>query len=311
MTKIKIHFVSSRRIHPKFLDLSVGKYLIEPIPDKDSGVVGISNRYLLRFDDEMRPGESMSQPETEGKLFLSYLSLLLGTQIKIESIMLNSVNPPTRDQVPLYKEFETVLDKMPDLNNQLLKFKSMENEVARQFLRASDVYRAAINLIAENNTLSFFLLAVAIECLSNKLGEGNGSCDKFIDFILKYLPDKSSLDSENDWREFLKEIYYRHRSGFTHGGKEVPEASNLADRLNRVYVRNTIDGKEVRSPGLKWFESVVRNTLIGFLMSIDDNIQNETDHFKNISLEYGAVMLKARKDLQAHSLVTEKDVQLD
>lgn len=71
MTKIKIHFVSSRRIHPKFLDLSVGKYSIEPIPDKDSGAVGISNRYLLRFDDEMRPGESMSQPETEGKLFLS------------------------------------------------------------------------------------------------------------------------------------------------------------------------------------------------------------------------------------------------
>ena len=154
-------------------------------------------------------------------------------------------------------------------------------------------------------------MTVAIECLSNKLGEGSGSCDKFINFILKYLPDKSSLETESDWKEFLKEVYYRHRSGFTHGGKEVPEAANLADRLNRVYVRNVIDGKEVRSPGLKWFESVVRNTLIGFLMSIDDDLEKRADHFKDISLQYGNVMLRAKRDLEAHTLVTAKDVQLD
>lgn len=308
--EVKVLFQTSHKIHPKFGILSIGKYSVEPVPTTEPGTQPASNRYLLRFDDEMREGESGSQPQAEATLFLAYLSLVLGSRLHIESLMVNSVNISV-GQAPTYKDYQTIIEHLPDIDSLVARFKGKNAEVARQFLRACEVYRAALNLMGENNTLSFFLFTIAIECLSNKVGKGEGSCDKFIDFILDYLPDKSSLPSEHDWKELLQEIYYRHRSGFTHGGKEIPEAVSLADRMNRVYVRNVVDGKEVRTPGLKWFESVVRGSLTGLLNSAEYDSGQQIDHFKNISLEYGRVMVKAKHSLEAHTVVTEKDVDLD
>lgn len=308
--EVKVLFHTSRRIHPKFGVLSIGKYSVEPLPTTETGAQPASNRYLLRFDDEIREGESGSQPQAEATLFLAYLSLILGSRLHIESLMVNSVNVLV-GQALTYHDYQAIIEELPDIDSLIARFKRKNSEVARQFLRACEVYRTALNLMGENNTLSFFLFTIAVECLSNKVGRGTGSCDKFIDFILDYLPDKSSLPSEQDWKKLLQEIYRRHRSGFTHGGKEIPEAVNLADRLNRVYVRNMVDGKEVRTPGLKWFESVVRGTLIGFLNSADHDSGQQADHFKDVSLEYGRVMVKAKRDLQAYTVVTEKDVDLD
>lgn len=307
--EVKVLFQTSRRIHPKFGILSIGKYSVEPIPTTGAPPPA-SNRYLLRFEDEIREGESGSQPQAEATLFLAYLSLILGSRLHIESLMVNSVNISI-GQAVAYQNYQAMIEELPDIESLVAKFKGKDAEVARQFLRACEVYRAALNLMGENNTLSFFLFTTAIECLSNKVGKGASYRAKFIDFILHYLPDKSSLPSEQDWKKLLQEIYDRHRSGFTHGGKEIPEAVSLADRLNRVYVRNVVDGKKVRTPGLKWFESVVRGTLIGFLNSAEHASEQQTDHFKNISLEYGRVMVKAKRDIQAHTVVTEKDVDLD
>lgn len=308
--EVKVLFHTSRRIHPKYGVLSIGKYSVEPLPTTETGAQPASNRYLLRFDDEIREGESGSQPQAEATLFLAYLSLIIGSQLHIESLMVNSVNVLV-GQASTYRGYQAIIEELPDIDSLIAKFKKKNPEVARQFLRACEVYRSALNLMGENNTLSFFLFTIAVECLSNKVGRGNGSCAKFIDFILNYFPDKSSLQSEQDWRELLQQIYRRHRSGFTHGGKEIPEAVNLADRLNRVYVRNMVDGKEVRTPGLKWFESVVRGALVGFLNSAEYDSEQQTDHFKELSLEYSRVMVKARHNLQAHTVVTEKDVDLD
>lgn len=308
--EVKVLFHTSRRIHPKYGVLSIGKYSVEPLPTTGTGAQPASNRYLLRFDDEIREGESGSQPQAEATLFLAYLSLIIGSRLHIESLMVNSVNVLV-GQASTYRDYQAIIEELPDIDSLIARFKKKDPEVARQFLRACEVYRSALNLMGENNTLSFFLFTIAVECLSNKVGRGNGSCDKFIDFILDYLPDKSSLPSKQDWRELLQQIYRRHRSGFTHGGKEIPEAVNLADRLNRVYVRNMVDGKEVRTPGLKWFESVVRGALVGFLNSAEYDSEQQTDHFKELSLEYGRVMVKARHNLQAHTVVTEKDVDID
>jgi hypothetical protein len=307
--EVKILFQTSRRIHPKFGMLFIGKYLVEPIPTPGAPPP-TSNRYLLRFEDEIREGEPRSHPQAEATLFLAYLSLILGSQLHIESLMVNSVNIPI-GQAVAHQNHQAVIEELPDIESLVAKFKVKEAEVARQFLRACEVYRAALNLMGENNTLSFFLFTTAIECLSNKVGKGGSCRTKFIDFILRYLPDKSSLPSEQDWKKLLQEIYDRHRSGFTHGGKEIPEAVSLADRLNRVYVRNVVDGKEVRTPGLRWFESVVRGSLIGFLNSAEHDSEQQTDHFKAISLEYGIVNLKVKHEIQAHTVVTEKDVHLD
>jgi len=45
----KAHFITSRRIHPKFGSVNFGKYAIEPIPSPDTGNTSATNQYLLRF----------------------------------------------------------------------------------------------------------------------------------------------------------------------------------------------------------------------------------------------------------------------
>lgn len=215
--EIKVIFKTSHRIHPKFGSIFIGKYLVEPIPSKELTPCPASNRYLLRFKDEMRKGESGSQPQTEAIFFLAYLSLILGSQLHVESLMVNSVNVSFSESLS-YADHHTTLEQLPDLDFLVNKFKGKKLEIARQFLRACEVYRTALNLMGENNTLSFFLFTIAIECLSNKVGKGEGTCDKFINFILNYIADKDSPPTEQDWIELLKEIYYRHRSGFTHWG---------------------------------------------------------------------------------------------
>jgi hypothetical protein len=200
--EVKDLFHTSRRIHPKYGVLSIGKYSVEPLPTTETGAQPASNRYLLRFDDEIREGESGSQPQAEATLFLAYLSLIIGSRLHIESLMVNSVNVLV-GQASTYRDYQAIIEKLPDIDSLIAKFKKKNPEVARQFLRACEVYRSALNLMGENNTLSFFLFTIAVECLSNKVGRGNGLCAKFIDFILDYLPDKSSLPSEQDWRELL------------------------------------------------------------------------------------------------------------
>lgn len=306
--EVKVLFRTSRRIHPKFGNVAFGKYTIEPLPTEGSLSTPATNKYLLRFDDEMRAEERRSNPAKEARLILSYLSLALGTKLDFDSLMINSVNSPL-GTIDANRSGE-LLEELPPLDILHNKLQGADIDNARQFLRACEVYRTAVNALGQNNTLSYFLLTVAIECMANVLGQGNGKCDKFIDFILRYLPDRSEL-SEEDWRELLKEVYYRHRSGFTHGGKELPEASDLADRLNRIYVRNFIDGKEIRTPGLKWFTLVVRQALLGYLMTITEDPRRVNDVIKDLSLEHGAVQLKAKRDIQAFSAVTDQDFELD
>lgn len=264
--KIKVLFTTSRRIHPKYSNLSFGKYTIEPIPSVAAGNTSTTNQYLLHFHEEMDESEHRSNPDREAKQVLAMLSLWLGTRLEVKSLMINSVNIGLIAQDAAASGITGIIENPPNLQWLLQKFNSLDLDIARQFSRAADVYRTTVNLIGQNNTLSYFLLTVAIECLSNKTKTeaDKGKCDNFVNFILTYLPDKSQVETEEKWKELLREVYYRHRSGFTHGGKEIPEATALADKLNRVYVKHIIDGKEVKTPSLKWFESVVRNTLVGF-----------------------------------------------
>lgn len=310
--EIKALFVTSRRIIPIFDSLSFGKYTIEPIPSPDTGNTSATNLYLLRFLDKKGPADIYdSNPVREAKLILSMLSLCLGTRLEIMAFMVNSVNLGVISQDAAASGITGIIENLPDLHFLWEKLNGLNIDIARQFLRAADVYQSAVNLIGQNNTLSYFLLTIAIECLSNSLESGLGTCDRFVQFIFTYLRDKTQIESEEDWKALLKGIYYRNRSGFTHGGKEIPVATDLADRLDRIFVKNIIDGKEVKTPSLKWFEAVVRNVLIDFLITFSQGSTETGDRIKEISLEQSAVKLIFTRDINAGDIVTEQDVDLD
>lgn len=316
--QIKTLFKISRDINPKLGNVKIGKYVIKPLPCNQKSLADSQISYLLEFQDTFRDRDKTSQPTEDSQLFLSFFSLLIKSRLEIDSFMVNNVkvNRPNSVDTDIYKEYRLPIADFKDLDFFLNKLKSLDYEIAKQFLRACSVYRTALNLIGYNNTLSYFLLCVSIECLSNKISNKNGKCAKFIDFTLTYLPDKSDFDTEKKWKKILKVVYYMHRSGFTHGGKSIPAAVLMADKHNRKYIKNYIDGKEVLTPGLKWFENVVRNTLIGFLGKVKLKAKNkQEDFFKKISLEYGRVMLKAKagrkKDIKLYHFVTAKDVELD
>jgi len=309
--EIKVLFRMSKEIPAKYDIVQIGKYSIESIPSR-TGDQADEYQYILRFFDEMRNGENFSQPEMNSEFFLSFFSVITQSRLEIDEWMGNNVRGPQAPEQrdALHQYLSSQIEPLPDFNHYLNKFQNLDKDTARQFLRACEVYRLSLNISSWNKTISFFLLCVAIECLSNKLSKGNGNCDKFITFILTNLQEKNEIQTDDEWREILKEIYERHRSGFVHGGKSIPAASNLADKHNRIYVTNYLDGKYIKTPGFKWFSTIVHKTLIGFLNTITITNDTTTDHFKEISLESGTVRLKAKKNIHAGHLVTADDVEL-
>lgn len=290
--QIKVLFNTSKRIHQKFGELRLGKYTIEPVPTNEPNLSGASNRYLLRFEDTLNGGRS--NPKEDANFFLSYLSLALGSKINIESFMVNSAQLEDTRTREIFRSYYSIVNELDGLDLMYTRFHYLDIDIARQFVRACEVYRTAVNIIDENSTLSFFLLTIAVECLSNVVSNKKGACEKFVDFVLKFLPDKSDFENIDQWNEILKEIYYNHRSGFTHGGKRVPEAVRAADRLERAYIQNVIGDKDVKTPGLKWFERVVRSTLTSYLINQDESksASQEPDYFKKLSLEIGLIKFR-------------------
>lgn len=315
MLEIKTRFVHSRPFHPKFKDIHFGKYNLTILPvekDKERSSLWES---LMIFEDRMRQGEQASMPAAEADYILSLLSLIFRMRIELKARSYNNVNTGISAELyrGYYKEYEMQITELPDIDNSIKKLVSFDKDILRQYIRACRTYNFALSLFGINNTLAFFLLCVTVECIANKVVAKEGTCDNFISFILANISEEKKKDcaDEEEWNSFLKEIYYNHRSGFTHGGKNIPDASLLADRLNKKYVKNVIDGKEIKTPSLKWFESVVSDVLIGFLNKQPINESISSDGIKDLSLEEGVVNLKSKGPLEKGGLVSPSQFELD
>jgi hypothetical protein len=315
--EIKVLFKLSKDINPNIKDINFGKYKILPLPTNSADIQDSKVKYLLEFEDIVKESDYGSQPFIESQFLLSFISLIFGCKLEIDSITVNGVKSdmPNPQLKGIYKEYAECINEIPDLNNLLNRIMSSDEELAIQILRAIEVYHTAINLLAVDNTLSYFLLSISIECLSNKIindSPDDGTCDKFIKFILKYLPDKQGFKNDAELKLILKEVYYNHRSGFTHGGKSIPDAVFIADKFNKPYIKNFPGDKEIKTPGLKWFENVVRKTLINFIQSIEIKEKNKlVDYFKEISLHYGMIRVKFKKIMDKGQFVYEKDLDLE
>ena len=186
----------------------------------------------------------------------------------------------------------------------------MDPDLLRQYLRSCSAYRAALSLIDYNPTLSFFLLVTAIEAVSNKVMKSRDRGKNFVELILKYLPKQFEDELGKDLLLLLLKEAWIMRCAFTHGGKGISIGTLSADHTDRKYVRHYIDNREVVSPSISWFGSVVQAVLLGFLrdqmiVKIHESIMSD------LAMEEGIIYVRAAKQVKTGQLLTTKDVDLD
>ncbi|MEL6442229.1 MAG: hypothetical protein AAFQ80_23655 [Cyanobacteria bacterium J06621_8] len=262
--------------------MNIGRYTLSMLPKVNNQ----ESEFILSFDDSLVNGHSNS--EEEGSIILSVLSVLFNTVIKKKGLRINQIDVGVKN-----KELNRYLsdisgqleeqDFSEDINNLLC----MSPQLVKQFVRASHAYSMAIQSIELDISLTFLLLVTTIECLStqeefipnSKLNKDKKSAERYCKFILQYGVSQRNLcqDEQEKIVQDLKTIYYEHRSGFVHGGKEVSIAAEIADEHNLQGFSHVVNGKDVITPGTKWFIEIVRDSLIGFLK----NSPKETDQPKN------------------------------
>lgn len=291
-----------------------GRYRVRAIPSALPGKSEAVLEFIDAFEGEIGGG---SHPEEEANILCDFLSLILEARVKRDGFRINSIDivqpsggPPefaqgSLDVTSLQPDFEKVL--------------SLKEGLGRQFGRACRSYASALDFIPSDPTFAFFLLVVATECMSSQacvisaaeLPIDSKKCDRFCTFIERFLPDEFKGDDERDpglLRELLKEAYFAHRSAFVHGGKEVSSASLMADRAGSSFFKHATDGKEVKTPGLRWFARIVRGALLGYLRLLPDVAGHNNDLLARLAREKALLRVKARKAISAGQIATFDDV---
>ena len=302
----------SREITPILSNIKIDKYDIESLPNAESDFLVNNNQLLLKFEDELFNKKRSSNPYVESELLLSFLSLITRSKLNIEGMSINDLKSEMSSLYPHYSYTEEI-KSLPDVKSLFYKLNCCEENIARQFLRACDAYKNALNMIGSYNTLSYFLLCIAIECMSNKVIKEDGTCNRFIEFIHRYLPeDTINTEKDEKFNKLLRHVYYNHRSGFTHGGKSLSVAVNLADKMDKDYIKHFVDEKEILTPSLKWFEKIVHASLLGYLESIETNDELKEEKFlEKFAFEASILKMRAKKNIVAGQAVTQNDIQLD
>ena len=264
LTNVQILFTSSKSIKPTQTEaIKIGKYKLRAVPTARASLTDSTENILLEFNDEWDADQKFSNPEEEGNIVLSFLSLIFQARIEHVASRLNTVQITAKRAHSAYLNGEIVLP--PNTEKLLKKLLSMDMDLLRQYMRSCNAYKTALSLIGENPTLSFFLLVTAIEAISGKVIKKTERVN-FVEFILNYLPKpvKDDIPDEKLLRTLIKEAYAM-RCAFTHGGHRLSIGSLLADKSDLPFVAHYVDNKRIYSPSLKWFEKVVRYALVSFL----------------------------------------------
>lgn len=306
---LSILFNSSKAIEPQLREVTFDKYRISSIPTARESLTETTENLLLEFKDLWKKDQIFSNPEKEGDYVLSLLSLILQTKIEFDSTKINNVQATLRRKRSAFLKGK--IEFPSDFEDLFKKLHSLDLDVLRQYLRSCSVYRTALSLIDDNPTLSFFLLVTAIEAISNKVIGSDKLSRNFKEFILRYLPSFSKDELEDEkLLHLLIEQAYVMRSAFTHGGTEISIGTLSADKLDRKYVKHYIKGREVYSPSLRWFGSVVRAVLLEFLRD-QKIVEGQVSKLSDLAIEEAIIYVKSTKAIEVSQVVTTKDVDLN
>ena len=300
---VQVRFKCGREISPTIEALAFDKYRISTLPSKKDLIQPAGEEGLLEFLDTWQEGQNASNPEKEAEYVLAWLSLVFGMKVEFDSAKINNVNAARRGRIPPPK-----IDADPGLDALFVKLRSLDERGVRQYLRACETYRIAMSMMDDDPTLAMFLLVTSVECLSNSFATGEGIFDRFRAFVLSYLP--AELESEREDQvlfEALLRACYDYRSGFTHGGRPLSLAAEMADQVQRRYVRHFTEGREVVTPGLKWFAKLVQAVLVEFLRRQTDEIQTSLG---KLAIQESVLRLRAKRPTEAGRVVTSEDIDL-
>ena len=307
---IEILFTSSKALEPRLKEVTFGKYRIGSIPTAKESLDDTHERFILEFYDLWKEWQTSSNPEKEGDYVLSLLSLVNRMKVEFDSIKINNVQGTLRRKRSSFLMGKIELPT--DFVELLKKLQSLDSDLLRQYLRSCSVYRAALSLIDDNPTLSFFLLVTAIEAISNKVMKTGDQRKDFMEFILKYL--QKSFEDELGSRKLLLlliEEAYTMRCAFTHGGKEISIGTLSADQTDRKYVKHYVkDDQEVYSPSLSWFASVVQAVLLKFLRE-QEVVKGQESILSDLAKEESIIYVRAAKEVKTGQVLTTKDIDLD
>lgn len=314
---VETKLLLSKHFPPATSEVKFGRYSIRPVPLASPTEVEAILSFMNTFEDPIGGG---SHPEEEANIICKLLSLFFEARTRKAGIRINNVDiPPLERRDQVYSEFLGIFDPA-QADDYLKRILSLDQDLARQFIRASYCYSFALEFIPSDLTFAFFLLVVAGECMSSqdkvvpfsKLNADSKKCERFCHFVTSFLPDRlKGPDERNDrlFGELLRTAYYSHRSGFVHGGKEVSSAALAADQVGSSYFKHATEGKEVKTPGLKWFTRIVRGALLGYLESytLPSNIDEEL--LSRLAFEKAVLRIKVKKDLAKGQVVTFGDTE--
>jgi hypothetical protein len=306
---IEVLFSASKTINPSVGVVKMGKYVITTIPTIKESIADTKETWMLKFKDVWKDEQMHSNPVREAEYILSFLSVLCESKMEYLAIKSNGVQSEIRQQYSTYLAGK--IEAFPLIEEALQKMNSMDTDILRQFLRSCSSYRTALTLIDDNPSLSFFLLATAVEAISGKIIKKNLK-ENFSEFILRYLPTSFKDEVGNIvLLESLIDEAYKMRCAFTHGGANISNASLSADQTNRIYIKHFVNEKETFSPSLRWFERVVRAVLISYLAEQDNTEKNEA-RLSDLAKEENVLYLRVARDgLLPGRLVTTNDLDLD
>jgi len=274
-----------------------GNYQISPVSYFSSTEI----EAMLSFSHNSTNSDGKGHPEEEVDIICKLLSVFLNARIRKLGTAADDNNIPVFDgrERLQYPQFFGYLehDALDDLISRAL---TLDEDMARQFIRACRCYSYALEQIPSDPAFAFFFFVTAANCMSScdesisyaESVAADNHADKFSIFVNAFIPDAiKAAEGLSDAliTELLKNSFCHHRTSFIDGGKEIASASREADKNGSVYAQVTIDGREVNIPGLAWLSNVVRSALVGYLKALvppsDDAINEKL--FANIGLEKG------------------------
>lgn len=297
-------------------EVELGRYKLEAVPTGDGTACQAVLRFSSAFESERGGG---SNPEEEAHIVRRLIGLLLNTRTRATGFWTPFPRILGPDAHLSYPELEGPFDTS-QLASDLERVLALTDDLARQFIRAANAYTFALQFIPSDPTFAFFLLVVSVECLSSQSEviphtelepEGN-TCERFCRFIIDYLPGSLKQKDEEDpelFRELLKTVYYAHRSGFVHGGREASPAALHADVAKSSYFKHATDGPEVKTPGLSWTARVIRGALLGFLREKQYAWGcPDKDRFSRLAMEKALLKVRVKRSVERGEPVTFADI---